>query len=179
MKTIRPLSAFLLAPLFLLFSFTLTGGWYKGGTKPNSYEMDNISGGGQNGQDAFTIRSLEPKVDGFGMLVHDNTPGFFLGKRVRLRGFMKTSNVKGWAGFYFRIDKSGVGLPVVTDNMHDRPVKGTTGWKKYELVLDVPANASKIIYGAMLSGTGQIWFESPVLEEVGKEVPVTAKPVAK
>lgn len=164
--------------LSLLLSFTLTGGWYKGGTKANAYEMDNVSGGGQNGQDAFTIKSIEAKVDGFGMLVHDNSPGFFLGKRVRMTGWMKTSNVKGWAGLYLRADKSGVGASIVTDNMHDRPVKGTTAWKKYSLVIDVPNGCSKLVYGAMLSGTGQIWFESPVLEEVDAKVPVTVKPRA-
>jgi hypothetical protein len=169
-------SATLFSLIVLLMSFLLDGGWYKGGTKSAAYEMDYVQGGGQDGKDAFTIRSIETKIDGFGMLVHDNTPGFFLGKRVRMKAWMKTSNVKGWAGIYLRVDKSGMGLPVVTDNMHDRPVKGTTGWKKYEAVVDVPANGSKIIYGAMLSGTGQIWFENPVLEEVALTVPVTAHP---
>lgn len=173
----RKFSLLFISPfLFFLLSFDLTGSWYKSGTKTSSYVMDDLAGAGLGGRNAFTIRSIEPVTDGFAMILHDNTPGVFLGKRVRMRANMKTSNVKGWAGLYLRVDKSGQGQAVVMDNMHDRSVKGTTGWKKYELVVDVPKTASKIIYGGMLSGSGEIWFDNPVLEEVGADVPVTAQP---
>jgi hypothetical protein len=57
--------------------------------------------------------------------------------------------------------------------MSDRPIKGSTGWTKYEIVLDVPNNASLIAYGALLSGTGQIWFDNITFEIVGDNIPIT------
>jgi hypothetical protein len=57
--------------------------------------------------------------------------------------------------------------------MGDRPIKGTTSWTKYDIVLDVPDNASQIAYGALLEGTGQIWFDNIAIEIVDDSVPTT------
>ncbi len=57
--------------------------------------------------------------------------------------------------------------------MQDRPIKGTTGWTKYEIVLDVPAKASILAFGALLSGTGEIWFDNVTFEVVGDAVKST------
>ena len=57
--------------------------------------------------------------------------------------------------------------------MQNRSVKGNTEWKKYEIVLDVPENAAKLAYGALLSGTGQIWFDDVNFEIVDKSVAIT------
>ena len=54
-----------------------------------------------------------------------------------------------------------------------RPIKGTTEWKKYEVVLFVPAEATSISYGVLLDGTGQIWFKDVILEVVDDSVPET------
>ena len=59
--------------------------------------------------------------------------------------------------------------------MMDRAVTGTTEWKKYEIVLDVPEGASQISYGALLRGTGQIWFDKLNFEIVDTNVPTTGK----
>lgn len=175
MKTV--LVGLLLPLLLLTYAFDLTGGWYKAGTQSGSYDMDNVSGGGRDGKDAFTIKSNQTTISGYGSLVHDNNPGTLSGKRVRMTGYIKTQNVKGWAGLTLRVEKSGSSLPLVSDNMHDRSVKGTTAWTKCTIVVDIPATATKLVYGAMLNGTGQVWFESPNFEEVSSSVPVTAKPV--
>ena len=80
-------------------------------------------------------------------------PSEYAGKRVRMSGYMKSQDVAGWAGFWFRIDGQGA-RPLAFDNMHGRAVRGTTGWKKYEIVLDVPQQATNLAYGALLDGTG-------------------------
>jgi hypothetical protein len=59
--------------------------------------------------------------------------------------------------------------------MEERAIKGTTDWKKYEIVLDVPLNASNIGFGALLSETGQIWLEKLNFEIVDTTVPTTGK----
>ena len=60
--------------------------------------------------------------------------------------------------------------------MHDRPVKGNTEWTQYDIVLEVPYNASNIAFGALLNGTGQIWFDNIDFEVAGDSIPSTGKP---
>jgi hypothetical protein len=55
----------------------------------------------------------------------------------------------------------------------DKSLKGTRDWEKCEIILDVPANASNIAYGALISGTGQIWFDNLNFEIVATVIPTT------
>lgn len=162
-----------------LFSFDLPTDWFKAGSKPKSYEMGIDKGAGQDGKNAATIKSIDKKISGFGTLMQNCLPDKFLGKRVRMKGFLKTKDVSDWAGLWFRIDQNGSKASVGFDNMHDgkkdRSVKGTTDWTKYEIVLDVPNYATNLAYGALLVGTGQIWFDNIEFEVVGNTIPVTGK----
>jgi hypothetical protein len=58
------------------------------------------------------------------------------GRKVRFRGFIKTEDVKGWAGLWFRADKDR--KPVAFDNMARRAPRGTTPWKEYVIELEIP-----------------------------------------
>jgi hypothetical protein len=126
---------------------------------------------GQNGSIAGTIKSIEPKVKGWGTLMQDCSPEKFLGKKVRMTAYMKT-NVKDKATFWMRVDKrNGQNKPLAFDNMMKRPIKGITDWKKYEIILDVPSNAFNISFGAILVGGGQIWFDNFSFEIIGDAAP--------
>lgn len=135
-----------------LFSFDTATGWFNAGSKPKSYEMGIDKGAGQDGKNAATIKSIEKKIDGFGTLMQQSKPEKYLGKRVRMTGFVKSENVEEWAGLWLRVDQAASQQSLSFDNMGDRPIKGTTGWTKYVIVLDVPANASLIAYGALCMG---------------------------
>ncbi|MCX6276207.1 MAG: hypothetical protein NTV09_13485 [Bacteroidetes bacterium] len=163
----------LLVTASALLSFDLPTGWFKAGNKPNSYEMGIDKGSGQDGKNAATIKSIDEKIDGFGTLMQQSKPDKFMSKRVRMRGFVKSEKVTGWAGLWLRIDQTGSQKPLSIDNMRERPIKGTTPWTKYEIVLDVSENASVLAYGALLDGTGQIWFDNIAFEIVGENVPTT------
>ncbi len=120
-------------------------GWFIAGSAPKSYDMGTDKGAGQNGKNAATIKSIDSTVNGFGTLMQQCSPGKYLGKRVRMTGYMKSKDVKDWAAFWLRIDQKGSMQPLSFDNMHDmskdRSIKGTTDWTKYEIVLDVPDKA--------------------------------------
>ncbi len=152
-------------------------GWHKAGDHPNSYEMGIDEELSKNGKNIATIKSIENKIQGFGTLMKSSLPTNYLGKRVRMSGLVKAKDVSEWAGLWFRIDdeQSNVGLGF--DNMHDgktdRSIKGTTDWKKYEIVLDVPIKATGLAYGALLAGTGQIWFENISFEIVDSTISTT------
>jgi hypothetical protein len=100
----------------------------------------------------------------------------YLGKRVRFSAFVKSEEVQNWAGLWMRIDK-GTGSAnykmLAFDNMQDRPIKGTTGWQNYEVVLDVAPDATGIFFGILLGGTGTVWLNSANIEIVPPTVPTT------
>jgi hypothetical protein len=162
-----------------IFSFDLPTGWFKAGSDPKSYDMGIDKGAGLDGKNAATIKSNQKKINGFGTLMQDCLPDNYLGKRVRMSGMLKTQDVSDWSGLWFRIDQKGSDKTLGFDNMHDgkkdRSIKGTTDWTKYEIVLDVPLDASNLTYGALLVGTGQIWFDDIKFEVVDNSVPTTGK----
>src|SRR5215203_718625 len=80
-----------------IFSFIeLPTGWIKRGSLPDKYEMGLEKGAGQDGKNAATIKSLEQTIEGFGTLMQNCSPANYLGKRVRMSGYLKTKDaVKG------------------------------------------------------------------------------------
>lgn len=158
-------------------SYDLPSGWSRVGSLPKSYDMGIEKGSGKDGGNAGTIKSIDKSIDGFGSLMQYSSAADFKGKRVKMTGYMKTKDVSNWAGFWLRVDQRGSEKSLAFDNMHDglenRSITGTTDWKKYEIVLDVPYNADYLAFGALEAGTGQIWFDNIVFEIVDSSVPVT------
>ncbi|MDR3736536.1 MAG: hypothetical protein P4L10_13500 [Acidobacteriaceae bacterium] len=149
-------------------------GWTLAGSKPENYKA------GIDGQAVFEEKPsayLEAKVQntgGFGSLMQSFSAEQFLGKRVRLRAWVRALNATGWAGIWMRVDKASG--PVAFDNMESRPIKGTTGWTSYDVVLDVPQDATTISLGILLNGPGRVWMSGVKFEAVDKDVPVTGAP---
>lgn len=164
----------LLSASLALCSYDIPKGWLTGGSAPAKYEMGVDKGAGMDGTNAATIRSVVKKTRGFGTLMQQFLPTQYRGKRVRMSGYLKTSDVKGWAGLWLRIDQRGSLKPLAFDNMWKRATKGTSEWTRYDLVLDIPQNASNMAFGALLNGTGQIWFDKVNFEIVDQTVPSTA-----
>lgn len=147
-------------------SFDLPNGWFIAGNNPNSYKMGIDKTMGKDGKNAATIKSAKKKIKGFGTLMQMCKADKYKGKKVKMSGSMKSENVKDWAGFWLRVDGAS-GECLAFDNMQDRSVKKTTDWTNYEITLNVSEGASNLAYGALLSGTGQIWFDNITFEIVG------------
>lgn len=169
--------AFFAVITMTILSFELPSGWIRLGTKPDSYNMGIDNGTGRDGKNTATIKSIKKKIKGFGTLMQICLPDSYLGKRVRLSGWVKTKDVAQWSALWFRVDEKGGKGPSAFDNMKagktDRSITGTTEWKQYTIVLDVSKTASKLAYGALLYGTGQIWFDDITFEIVDSTVPTT------
>ena len=92
-------------------------------------------------------------------------PGHFLGKSVKFTAKVKTADViSGTANLWFRVDGKNKKV-LAFDNMYDRPITGTTGWKKYSIVLDVPEDAQRLAYGIFVEGEGKAWMKDFTLVE--------------
>ncbi|HEY6162589.1 MAG TPA: hypothetical protein VI112_15275 [Bacteroidia bacterium] len=149
-------------------------GWLRDSYETWDYFI-GFDSAGQDGKNSLIIRSLEDKPEGVGRIYQNFDAEKYRGKRVRMSGYIKTDIVKGWAGFRLDAYMPGVKEPVVTDHMYDRVVKGTSGWTKYDLVIDIPADASLIQLGMQLEGSGSAWFDNITFDIVDDTVPVTSK----
>ena len=178
MKNVTALVAGLALAGATLVSYDLPKGWFKAGSEPDKYEMGIDKGAGVNKGNAAIIKSDAKKIKGFGTLMQNSQPGKYKGKRVKMSGYMKSENIDGSAGLWFRVDGKEAGKSLAFDNMYDRAVKGTTDWKKYEIVLDVPEEATNLAYGALLHGVGTLWFDDIQFEIVEHTVKSTNRDIS-
>jgi len=95
---------------------------------------------------------------GFGVATGTFPPKLAAGRKITFSGAIKTENLSpGFAGLWWRADgPKGV---LAFDNMQGRGPSGTTGWKRYEVALDVPADTVNINFGVIMPGRGTAWFD--------------------
>lgn len=155
----------------LFFGFTqsnrLPVGWFKNGSVPDSYKTGIDSVVYNHGKQSLFMESIVENIDGFITVMQVCSARDYLGKKIKMTGFIKSENVADWAGMWLRVDPATQGESLGFDNMQDRPVVGTTEWTKYEIVLDVPAESGRLNFGPLMSGTGKVWFDNVSFEIVG------------
>ena len=172
-SSIRPLALVAalvgMAPLAL----AVPGGWSLAGSQPRSYETGTDKKVKHSGKASGYLKSKEPSIDGFGTLMQMVSSSRYAGKRLRLSATVKTDNVADWAGLWMRIDGEGKSS-LAFDNMESRAIRGSTDWKSYDVVLDVPKEATLVAFGVPVSGTGTLWIDDVKLETVSLTIPVTS-----
>jgi beta-lactamase regulating signal transducer with metallopeptidase domain len=149
-------------------------GWFLAGSKPANYQTSVDKTVTPNGQPSAYLKSIVPVTDGFGTLMQQISASGYVGKRVRLRAWVRSQDVAGSAGVWMRVDKDKT--MVAFDNMQNRAITGTLPWKQCDVVLDVPEDATGIFFGILLSGSGEVWMNDVSFEIVGNDVPVTSQP---
>jgi hypothetical protein len=173
MRTFSVIVFVLLAP-FALAGADPPAGWIKAGSHPAEYDVGvDTTTPRAGGKASGFIRAKAGELHGFGTLMQTADAGAFRGKRVRLSGYVKSQDVlSGWSGMWLRIDGSR-GEMLGFDNMQSRPIKGTTDWTRYEVVLDVPNEAAALAFGVLLGGNGHVWLDDLAFEVVAPTVPTT------
>jgi beta-lactamase regulating signal transducer with metallopeptidase domain len=156
-------------------------GWVQNGSDPKAskaYEVGIDSTQPYKKPVSVYVKSLGPKTSEdkykFGGMMQMCRAESFRGKRLKFTGYVKTLDVAGTANLWFRVDGEN-GKILAFDNMSDRPIKGTTDWKEYSVVLDVPETATALAYGIFVSGSGAgtAWLNDVQLIEVGSGVKST------
>ena len=141
--------------------------WGGGG---KGFELVRDTAVKHSGMASGRIRQLSSESY-FGTFTTGLSPKNYKSARVRYSGFLKTEDADS-AGLWMRVD--GVEQFVLAfDNMDGRRVTGTKDWKKYELVLDVPTDATAIAFGFLLVGKGTVWADDLKIESVDAEVEST------
>ena len=148
--------------------------WFLAGSHPDSYEIGAKAGAGENKGAAGYIKPLVANPPGFGTMMQTFAANDFRSKRVRFSAAVKSEGIAGWAALWMRVDGPNNEIQSF-DNMSGRPIKGTTAWQRYDVVLDVPGNAYAISIGILLYGKGIAWIDAAKVEAVPKTVAITAQ----
>ena len=180
---IKKIILFLILILSLLtfYSFTFSNidespvkGWFLAGSDRPSYEIGIVKDTERKGKVAYLKSTKTVAKKGFGTIMQTFSAKKYLGKKVKLTGFIKTKDVKSWVGMWMRVDGKDK-RALSFDNMQDRAIKGTKGWKKYSIILDVPKSSTTINYGVLLSGTGKVFIDDFAFEIVSESSLSTGK----
>jgi TIR domain-containing protein len=105
------------------------------------------------------LKNLNATKNQFGSLMQRCLADFLAGKMIRLEAEVKTKDIKDWSGVWLRADHFD-GHSLFFDNMHRRPICGTTGWKKYQIEAQIPKQTTWLNYGIVLSGSGMMWADN-------------------
>ena len=115
------------------------------------FSLDSIEGQGY----CLSIKSPDEKKSYFGSWSNTISERFD-GRKLTLSGYIKTKAVNnGYAGIWIRVDPD-----VSFANMSRNGVKGDSDWKRYELTVPYSQSAEQIVFGGMLIGDGQAWFDN-------------------
>jgi hypothetical protein len=176
MKTFKSILILGFASL-LIFGFTsneLPKSWFRSGNKSDSYKVATDSVTFQSGKKSVCIVSKDTIIEGFETIMQYCSAKNFLGTRIKMTGYIKSENVADWAGMWLRIDSKSQGESLGFDNMQDRPITGNSDWTKCEIVMDVPMESITLNFGALISGTGKIWFDNVSFEILDNGSPKTS-----
>lgn len=144
-------------------------GWFGGG---DGYDRGRDAAVKRGGESSGSLFSTGDEAKAFGTLLQSFKADKFKGKRLKLSAYVKSEDVERWSGLWMRIDGKDK-TSLAFDNMMGRPIKGTTDWKKYEIVLDLPDDSAEIYFGLLLAGKGKVWIDDVTFEIVGKDVATT------
>ncbi|WP_223643059.1 AraC family transcriptional regulator [Corallococcus sp. EGB] len=151
----------------------LPQGWYVTESAPQHYEAGVDESSPCEGTRSAFLRSRTQATDSFGTFMQAFSAQDFRGKRLRFSAAVRHQDVKGWAGLWMRVEGSDPKQPLAFDNMQSRALVGTRGCKRYDVVLDVPQEATTIMAGLIMSGTGQAWLGGVRFETVDASVKTT------
>jgi RNA polymerase sigma factor (sigma-70 family) len=153
---------------------TTMQGWFLAGSHPQNYEIGVVREGTRTGKPSASLKSKGDVSEGFGTLMQMFGPDKYRGKRVRFSGQVKAESLARNAALWLRVDGPDQSKPLRFDNMTDRPIYGTSDWRRCEIVLDVPVESTDIAMGVLLAASGQVWVTDLQFEEVGLDVPTTS-----
>lgn len=154
----------------------IPAGWHLAGSHPSDYTAGTDSSAVYAGLPSAFLKAKTDAQD-FGTLMQTFASDQYKGRRIRLSANVKSDSVARSSGLWLRIDgraeNGGIPKMLGFDNMQNRPIKGTTAFARYEIVLDVPNEAVDIAMGIILAGPGEVWLNNVAIDIVPESVPVT------
>src|SRR5262245_26304366 len=139
--------------LVVLLAWLQQPTWTLGGSSPGAYTLVATSGSALDRTGAtIALRSDTASTSVFGSISGSVPADSFRRRRVRISAEIEAKNVVGGASAWMRVD--GTSGSLALDNGNDNTVKGTSTGHR-EITLYVPAAATRIVFGLLLSGPGE------------------------
>jgi hypothetical protein len=161
---------------------TAPEGWFMTGSAPTNYESSVHADPSAPNKSYLQLKS-RPGVNSsaneldrmmpFGTIMQSTRANDYRGKSLRFSANVRALGVENWAGLWVRVD--GPAGVLAFDNMQDRAIKGTSLWKRYEVVLPVDESAVSLNFGVLLTGKGEVAIRDVELVEVAKDTPRTGQ----
>lgn len=140
-------------------------GWFLSGDNPDGYLVGTDKNVLHGKSASGFIRSKRGETKGFGTLMQQTDITKYIDNKLSLSAYIKTKDVKGWVGLWARIDDKNLEV-LWFDNMQSKPIKGTSGWKKYETKFEIPKESVTLSFGILLVGPGNAWINNVELNEL-------------
>lgn len=125
-----------------------------------------------NGREVACVEVLSEKASGYVVLHQFLEYRPYVGKQIKLSGFVKTENVGGIATVWASV--SDTKHRRLSSAFIDSQTYDTKDWTKFELVIDVCDDAFYAYFGGTVRGTGTVWFTVAEIE-VLSELPPAKK----
>lgn len=112
----------------------------------------------------------------FGAVAREYPVSQLRGKRVRVSVHLKTQRtIAGWGRVWVDID-----APSSDNGFHtvDQRLWGEADWAQYEITVDVPADARRFHFGALLAGSGRGWVDGFAVDVAGDPPPAAQRTLA-
>jgi hypothetical protein len=145
---------------------TSVHGWAMTGTRTEAYEIRCDAVFTDCEIPILRTRTLSSEPFGMGSITHSESAVPWRDQRLEVSAELKAGGIDGWAGVWMRIDDAN-GKVLAFDNMQNRPVRGTTGFAWYSVVLDVPAEAARVTFGVVLHGPGAVFVRELSFQSIG------------
>ena len=92
---------------------------------------------------------------------------YFTNKKAKLSVFLKTLNVTGKAGIIFRVITP---TKVIRDQMQGREITGSTPWKEYYSIIEIPENCVQMSIGFILEGSGTVYADDFKISKASSKI---------
>lgn len=155
--------------LWLLPAVAVAGpppGWKRVGSE-EGFDLGLEPDGGRGGSACARLQGIAPEDGAMVGIAQTVDVTRWRGRRVRLSAWIRTEAVAEWGGLFFRVS-DGDGELVSYGNTRRDPIRGTTEWRRYEVVVEIPETAVSALFGAHLYGMGTLWTDDFDLEAVGR-----------
>ena len=160
--------------------------WRKGGGAPQDFVVRTDHQVAWSGTSSLLISSLR-STGGHASVMQKSLADAWRDQRVEYSAMVRTRGVRLRANIWFRADDAH-GRQIAFDQLtmsfdDDRQIKnalvergnsGDSEWTRQRIVIDVPANAATISYGAFLHGEGSAWIDDLRIESVSSDVLTTS-----
>ena len=115
-----------------------------------------------NGHPTVCLQCQSTPRFGWGLceyLIYHPDPKF-LGHRIRLSIWLKSSGVTGGSGPLLQTFGPFVAQLTNEGQRGHRPITGTHDWTEYTAFADCPSQAKTIFYAVTMNGRGKIWIDT-------------------